>query len=150
MSDISKITALHAKASAILHPQDRAPTRVEYGEALELVDTAMDLAIEFGAGAAMIERCEAFQRSCYDPLVRAYSQAESFERVKYEKSTSKALARQKRAGKIFNTDAGEHSLEVLEAVHIGGLLDNLHFEETKRNCKIRWVDEVENRAIKSC
>ncbi|KAI0387197.1 hypothetical protein F5Y04DRAFT_243221 [Hypomontagnella monticulosa] len=151
-TNIPEIAALHAKALAILRPTGRVPTRVEYGEALELADTAMDLAIEGGADAEVIKRCKAFQRLCYDPLIRAYSQTESFERVKYDKHTAKAIAKSRREGKIFDTDAGEHSVEAIAAAHVGKLLDEMHFDNndnTKKSCKVRWVDEMDNRAITS-
>ncbi|KAI0842621.1 hypothetical protein F5Y06DRAFT_292553 [Hypoxylon sp. FL0890] len=150
MSLLTNIQALHAKASQLLQPRGRAPTRAEYAAALELADAAMELAVDAQAGRATIEECEGFQRFCRDALQSSYSRAETYERDVYERHSSKAAARSRRGGRVFDTDPGEHLLEAFEAVRIGQLLDDQEAARAEGcNRKIRWVDEVHNGPIRS-
>ncbi|KAI1098908.1 hypothetical protein F4804DRAFT_323468 [Jackrogersella minutella] len=150
MSVFAKINTLHAEASQILRPVGRAPTRAEYATALELADAAMELALGADLAGPAIETCTAFQRFCYDPLLRCYSRTVDYERSVYERNASNSSRRIKRGGRLFNTDAGEHLLEAFEAVRIGRILETQERADALwENRKIRWIDEVENQPIRT-
>ncbi|KAI0881818.1 uncharacterized protein GGS22DRAFT_56971 [Annulohypoxylon maeteangense] len=138
MSVLTEITHLHTTASHILRPLGRAPTRSEYASALELADEALELArtSPVSLNPSVIPTCEAFQRFCYDPLLRCYARAAGYERFVYERSSSASATKRKRAGRVFDTDPGEHLVEALQAVRLGRLL------EEREGRRIRWRDEV--------
>ncbi|OTB09279.1 hypothetical protein M426DRAFT_7293 [Hypoxylon sp. CI-4A] len=147
VSALTKINALHIKASQLLRPQDRLPTRAEYGAAVSKADTATEIALRARLRTKVINRCEAFQRTCLKSLLKAYSKAENYDRRAYDKSSSQASENNKRHGKIINTDPGEHLIEAFEAVRIGKILDDQVKDNVDR--KIRWVDEVKDEPIRT-
>lgn len=146
-SVLRKITALHLEVSCIIYRQGGVPSHNQYYYALELAEEAMELAIGAQLNEVAIDECEAFQRYCYNLLKLSYAKTDDYERHVYTKSTSRASSRDRRGGRVYEVDQGEHLLEALQAVHIGALLDNP--ESVERSRKIRWVDETGNKPIRS-
>ncbi|KAI1372930.1 hypothetical protein F4677DRAFT_431275 [Hypoxylon crocopeplum] len=97
-----------------------------------------------------MERCNNFRHFCYQPLLRCYSKTEDHERHVYQKHSSRNSMRQKRNGRVYDLDKGEHLVEALRAVHIGQVLDREGSAEARaEHRKIRWVDEVGNMPIQT-
>ncbi|KAI2624878.1 hypothetical protein GGR54DRAFT_654602 [Hypoxylon sp. NC1633] len=146
----SQITALHSKAAELLRPRGRAPTRTEYAAALEHADAAMELAQDSDLSQEVKDMCKTFQNFCYAPLERCYAKTQRHEEDVYYKNSSKTSIRQKRRGKMFSVDKGEHLLEALHAVHISRVLEKQHesMDTQALNRKVHWADEDEDVSIR--
>ncbi|KAI1207300.1 uncharacterized protein F4807DRAFT_435217 [Annulohypoxylon truncatum] len=144
MSVINEITNLHASASAILECSGRTPTRSEYASALELADSALELAVAANLDGEAVAACAGFQQFCYGQLLRCCERAAGHERLVYEKRSTRASLKRKRSGRVFDTDPGEHLVNAFQAVRLGRLLDEQEREDTlETSRRIRWSDELQ-------
>ncbi|KAI1778412.1 hypothetical protein F4818DRAFT_405960 [Hypoxylon cercidicola] len=144
MATLSQINTLLLQAEQLIDSQGRAPTRTDYGMALELADAATELAVDGGCGQGATARCKNLQSRCHHLLQLSYAKTETYEKFVYDKTASRAGPKPKRCGKLFDVDKGEHLVDALRAVHIGQLLED---RESSQDRKIRFVDEVKNEPI---
>ncbi|XDG04430.1 hypothetical protein ABKA04_004045 [Annulohypoxylon sp. FPYF3050] len=148
MSVVHRIYELHAQATATLQPDGRSPTRAERAAALELADTAVELALISSLSAEIVEACERFQHTCYGSLQRLCSRNAGYERHVYDKSSSKSKSKStktaRREGRVYDTDPGEHLTEAFQAVRLCEILqeqDARDREARRARRRIHWSDQ---------
>ncbi|KAI0893409.1 hypothetical protein F4806DRAFT_475664 [Annulohypoxylon nitens] len=150
MSVVHHIYELHAQATATLQPEGRSPTRAERAAALELADTAVELALISSLSAEIVEACERFQHTCYGSLQRLCSRNVGYERHVYDKSSSKSKSKSKstktarRVGRVYDTDPGEHLTEAFQAVRLDEILQEQEARDREARLarrRIHWSDQ---------
>ncbi|XXH03740.1 hypothetical protein Hte_010146 [Hypoxylon texense] len=144
---LSEIENYLLEAEQIINSQEPPPSRREYAEALELADTATELAIDAQCDEATMTRCKDMQGICHRLLRRSYSKTETYEKFVYDKATSRVGRSPQRGGKLFAVDRGEHVVDALRAAHVGQLLERRASDEDTANRRIRFVDEVGGEPI---
>ncbi|KAI1390058.1 uncharacterized protein F4822DRAFT_400740 [Hypoxylon trugodes] len=137
MSVAKQISDLHTKAPRITDSAVQQHSLTRCTKALKLCDEAMKLAVDAELDEAAIEMCAEMQEEAYSWV----------ERFMYDNRSSKTL--DKRRGRVFDVDKGEHVVEAINAVHVGRLLDvDDAIERPEGSRKVSFADEVRNESTR--
>ncbi|KAI8633827.1 hypothetical protein F5Y19DRAFT_254232 [Xylariaceae sp. FL1651] len=159
MVSLPPVQDFHARIADILS----IPSLSSYARALSVLDEVTDLVSSSPdpsspLAAALLYDCEVYRTLCCDSILRLSAQAalqerEAYKRRSLNKTGSSSwngsmdigtCVKQRRQGVLFQVDGGGHIGAVLEALSLKEFLEEQDHKAVK---KVRWVDQVQRKAV---